>query len=89
MVVFDYAKVDIWKQVLPFNGGLIMSAQFLTIRQTAEALNVSYMMVFRKISEKEFPSIRLGRKILVPATFIDNLITNAMSGTKTPASVKV
>ena len=66
-----------------------MSAQFLTVRQTAEALNVSYMLVFRKIANKEIPSARMGRKILVPAKFIEDLITNAMSGAKTLVSVKV
>ena len=53
--------------------------QFYTVRQTAEILNVSYMMAFRKIAGKEFPSIRMGRKILVPATFIDRLIAQAMA----------
>jgi excisionase family DNA binding protein len=56
-----------------------MSQQFYTVRQTAEILNVSYMMAFRKVTEKEFPSIRMGRKILVPAAFIDRLITQAMT----------
>ena len=50
-----------------------MSNQFFTIRQTAEALNVSYQTVFRKTSNKEFPSIRLGRKILIPASFLKEL----------------
>ena len=66
-----------------------MSMQFLTVRQTAEALNVSYMLVFRKIACKEIPSIRIGRKILIPAKFIEDLVTNAISGAKTPVSVKV
>ena len=50
-----------------------MSNQFFTVRQTAEALNVSYQTVFRKTSNKEFPSIRLGRKILIPASFLKEL----------------
>ena len=56
-----------------------MTKQFYTVRQTAEALNVSYQTVFRKITEKEIPSIRIGRKILVPTIFIDNLVTQAQS----------
>jgi excisionase family DNA binding protein len=50
-----------------------MSNQFYTVRQTADALNVSYQLVFRKITQKEFPSIRLGRKILIPASFLKEL----------------
>jgi excisionase family DNA binding protein len=65
-----------------------MPKQFYTVRQTAEALNVSYQTVFRKVTDKEFPSMRLGRKILVPAAFIDSLVTETMSGAKTPAPVK-
>jgi hypothetical protein len=37
-------------------------------------------MAFRKITEKEIPSIRLGRKILVPVSFVDNLVAQALAG---------
>jgi len=50
-----------------------MSQQFYTVRQFAAALNVSYLLVHRKITEKEIPSIRLGRKILIPASFLQKL----------------
>jgi excisionase family DNA binding protein len=62
-----------------------MSSQFYTVRQTAEVLNVSYQTVFRKVTDKEFPSVRMGRKILVPVTFIESLVTQAMSGAKSQA----
>ena len=65
-----------------------MPSQFYSVRQTAEVLNVSYQTAFRKVTDKEFPSIRLGRKILVPAAFIDSLIKNAMAGAKVPAPIK-
>jgi excisionase family DNA binding protein len=65
-----------------------MLKQFYTVRQTAEILSVSYQTVFRKVTDKEFPSMRLGRKILVPATFIDSMVTCAMSGANAPAPVK-
>ena len=64
---------------LSFDGRATMSAQFLTVRQTAEALNVSYMLVFWKIANKEIPSARIGRKILVPAKFIEDLVTQAIA----------
>ena len=53
--------------------------QFYTTRQTAEALNISYITAFRKVASKEFPSIRLGKKILIPVAFIDNLVIKALS----------
>jgi len=59
-----------------------MPSKFYTVRQAAEVLNVSYQTAFRKVTDKEFPSIRMGRKILVPAAFIDGLVDRAMSGTK-------
>jgi excisionase family DNA binding protein len=59
-----------------------MSSQFYTVRQTAEVLNVSYQTVFRKVTDKEFPSVRMGRKILVPVTFIESLVAQAMSEAK-------
>jgi excisionase family DNA binding protein len=59
-----------------------MSSQFYSVRQTAEVLNVSYQTAFRKITEKEFPSIRMGKKILVPIAFVENLVAQAMSGAK-------
>jgi excisionase family DNA binding protein len=57
-----------------------MSKKFYTVRQVAEVLNVSYLTAFRKITNKQIPSIRLGRKILIPTTFVDNLVTQALSG---------
>jgi excisionase family DNA binding protein len=59
-----------------------LSNQFYTVRQTADILNVSYQTVFRKITDKEFPSIRIGRKILVPASFLKELEKKAIAFTK-------
>jgi excisionase family DNA binding protein len=64
-----------------------MSKQFYTVRQTAEVLNVSYLTVFRKVTSKEIPSIRMGRKILVPVTFIEGFLAQAISGVKTQGAV--
>ena len=64
-----------------------MKNEFYTVRQTAETLNISYQTVFRKVSGKEIPSIRMGRKILVPSVFIDSLISQAMSEAEIPQGV--
>jgi len=55
-----------------------MSSKFYSVRETAEILGISYQTIFRKTSQKEIPSIRLGRKILIPIEFIDGLLTTAM-----------
>jgi excisionase family DNA binding protein len=60
-----------------------MPQQFYTVRQTADILNVSYQTAFRKITKKEIPSMRMGRKILVPSVFIDNLVSQAMAAVST------
>jgi excisionase family DNA binding protein len=57
-----------------------MPSKFYTVRETADTLNVSYQTAFRKITEKEIPSVRLGRKILVPVSFVDNLVSQALAG---------
>jgi excisionase family DNA binding protein len=58
--------------------------QFLTVAQTAKSLNVSHLTVYRKITSGEIPHTRLGRKVLVPAVFIENMVTEAMTGNKNP-----
>jgi len=62
--------------------------EFYSLHATAERLGISYLTAFKKVSKKEIPSVRIGRKILVPVAFINTLITKAMSGEETPAPTK-
>ncbi|MDR1445498.1 MAG: excisionase family DNA-binding protein [Treponema sp.] len=61
--------------------------QFYSVSQTAKALGVSSLTVYRRTSSGEIPSTHMGRKVLIPAAFIEKLVSQAMSGTQrvTPA----
>ncbi|MDR1058566.1 MAG: excisionase family DNA-binding protein [Treponema sp.] len=60
--------------------------QFYTVAQTAKALNVVPLTVYRKTATGEIPSTRMGRKVLIPAAFIENLVTQALSGAQRAAA---
>jgi excisionase family DNA binding protein len=57
-----------------------MSQQFYTVTQTAKSLNVAKLTVYRRTATGEIPSTRMGRRVLIPAAFIENLVSQAMSG---------
>jgi excisionase family DNA binding protein len=57
-----------------------MSQQFYSVAQAAKSLNVAKLTVYRRTATGEIPSIRVGRKILVPAAYIETLVARAMSG---------
>jgi excisionase family DNA binding protein len=50
-----------------------MDSRFNTIKQAAELLQVSPLTVWRKIQTGEIPSIRMGRRVLIPNEFFDRL----------------
>jgi excisionase family DNA binding protein len=54
-------------------------SQFCTVAQTAKSLNVSKLTVYRRTATGEIPSTRMGRKVLIPAAFIENLVTQTLS----------
>jgi excisionase family DNA binding protein len=65
---------------------------FFTVAQTAKSLNVSKLTVYRRTVTGEIPSTRIGRKVLIPAAFIEKLVTQAMSEVQLitdPKSVRV
>jgi excisionase family DNA binding protein len=53
--------------------------QFYTVAQTAKTLNISKLTVYRRTSTGEIPSTRMGRKVLIPTAFIENLVTQTLS----------
>jgi excisionase family DNA binding protein len=53
--------------------------QFYTVAQTAKALNVVPLTVYRRTATGEIPSTHMGRKVLIPAAFIEKLVAQAMS----------
>jgi excisionase family DNA binding protein len=60
--------------------------QFYTVAQTAETLNVAKLTVYRRTTTGEIPSTRMGRKVLIPAAFIENLVTQTLSGAQRAAT---
>jgi excisionase family DNA binding protein len=64
-----------------------MPQQFYTVAQTAKSLSIANLTVYRKIAAGEIPSTRIGRKVLIPAAYIETLVAQAMSGAQhaTPA----
>ncbi|MDR2662722.1 MAG: excisionase family DNA-binding protein [Treponema sp.] len=60
--------------------------QFYSVAQAAKALNVVPLTVYRRTATGEIPSTRMGRKVLIPAAYIENLVTQTMSGARHAAA---
>jgi excisionase family DNA binding protein len=58
---------------------------FLSVKDFIELTGLSLPTVFRKIKVKEIPCTRVGRKILIPVSFIKELEEKAIASTKAEA----
>jgi len=58
---------------------------FLSVKDFVELTGLSTVTVFRKIKLKEIPCTRIGRKILIPFSFIKELEEKAVVSTKMEA----
>jgi excisionase family DNA binding protein len=47
--------------------------KFLSVNEFVEATSLSYPTVYRKTKTNEIPSVRVGQKILIPVSFLDEL----------------
>ena len=47
---------------------------FYSVKELAEILMVSKSFIYCKIEAKEFPAKRLGRRVIIPATFVTKLL---------------
>lgn len=54
--------------------------RFLSVAETADALGVSDDLVYELTARREIPSIRLGRRVMVPAAAVDELVERTMAG---------
>jgi len=45
-----------------------------TVAEVVEILGVSRITVLRRIKDGTIPSIRLGRRVLIPAEYVDELL---------------
>ena len=55
--------------------------QFISINELVTATHLSLPTVYRKIKSKEIPSTRMGKRILIPASFLKELEEKAISST--------
>ncbi len=54
----------------------------LTVEQAASALGVSRTIAYEAIRQGEIPSVRIGRRILVPKSALDRLLSGDRTGGK-------
>ena len=54
--------------------------QFYSINQAVRMLSISLPTIHRRIKSGEVPSVRLGRRILIPADFFKALRDKAVKG---------
>jgi len=53
--------------------------KFLTVKETAEMLNVSVSLVYSLCNRRELPCIRLGRAIRIPSSQIQQHLQNLLT----------
>ena len=58
--------------------------QFYTIAETEKILRLSRATILRWLSAGEIPSSRIGKRILIPGVFFEQLANMAMEGHKKP-----
>jgi excisionase family DNA binding protein len=55
-------------------------AKTVTVQELAELLGISRNHAFRCVARGEIPSVRMGRRLLIPASFLEELFdANAAS----------
>jgi excisionase family DNA binding protein len=52
----------------------------MTIHAAAQALGCSDMTIRRRIEARQFPAVKIGNKALVPRTFVERLLADALAG---------
>lgn len=50
-----------------------MEKKYLSIKEFAETLGLTYLTCYRYVKEKKVPSVRIGRKTLIPMSYLDTL----------------
>ena len=58
-----------------------MAQEFYTVKQLASVLHVSAITVWRKIKSGEIPAVRLGKRILIPGAYFEELKNKALQST--------
>jgi excisionase family DNA binding protein len=63
-------------------------AQFNTITQAVQILNISRPTIYRKIKTGEIPAVHLGSRVLIPAVFFEELRNRAIAAAANPAEAQ-
>ncbi len=50
-------------------------ARTVSVDEVAQVLGISRNHAFRCVERGEIPSVRIGRRVLIPAAFLDRLLT--------------
>ena len=53
--------------------------EWMSIAELAKELGMSQMTLYRVIAAGEFPAVRIGRRLFVPARVLDQLAESALS----------
>ena len=56
------------------HGKVISMKKFYSVKEVAEILGVSRSLVYAKICNGKIPSRRIGRRILIPASYVEEII---------------
>lgn len=59
--------------------------RFYSVGEAAQLLGVSAMTLYRAIAEGEFPAVRIRKRLIVPAGFVDELLK---AGLETPRGAR-
>ena len=55
-------------------GKVISMKKFFSVKEVAEILGVSKSLVYSKICNGQIPSRRIGRRILIPASYVEEIL---------------
>jgi excisionase family DNA binding protein len=56
---------------------------FYTVGEAARMLRVSPMTVYRAIADSQFPAVRLRSRLIIPASFVDEMVSAALESKAT------
>lgn len=61
-----------------------MESRFLSPSQIEKVLGLSRPSVYRLLKAKKIPSVRLGSRVLIPSSFLDDLTAQALASSADP-----
>jgi len=56
--------------------------RFLSIEEACSSLGISRVTAWRRLRDGSMPSARLGRRVLIPASYFDQLEASALEGAR-------